>query len=151
MRHRVQGRKLKRTASHRNALLRNLSVSLLKHKRIKTTAEKAKELRGFIEPIITKARKGDLHNMRLVMDSLKDKAVVKELFTDIVSHIGERAGGYTRITRIGRRLGDGAEMAFIELVDFNTLVNDRAAARKDEKEAAKSEKAAKEAEAAQAQ
>lgn len=143
MRHRVKGRKLKRTASHRLALLRNLSASLIKHKRIRTTLAKAKELRSFFEPLITKARKGDLHNMKLVMDVLKDKDAGKELFGKVVAQIGERAGGYTRVIKLGRRHGDNAEMAIIELVDYNEVANLKAAANKEERESKKSAKAEK--------
>ncbi len=134
MRHGVKGRKLKRTASHRKALLINLATALLKHKRIKTTLAKAKELRSFVEPIITKARKGDLHNKKLIMEMIKDKDVVKELFSDIVTQIGERAGGYTRVVHLGRRLGDAAEMGIIELVDYNAIVNERAEENKSTRE-----------------
>lgn len=143
MKHRVKGRKLKRTASHKLALMRNLSASLIKHKRIRTTLAKAKELRSFVEPLITKARKGDLHNMKLVMDFLKDKDAGKELFGQVVSQIGERAGGYTRVIKLGRRHGDNAEMAIIELVDYNEAANLKAAANKEEREAKKSAKAEK--------
>lgn len=146
MRHGVKGRKLKRTASHRKALLINLATALLKHKRIKTTLAKAKELRSFVEPIITKARKGDLHNKKLIMEMIKDKDVVKELFSDIVTQIGERAGGYTRVVHLGRRLGDAAEMGIIELVDYNAIANERAeenkSAREQKAEARKAKKQA---------
>lgn len=140
MRHRVKGRKLKRTASHREALLRNLSTSLLKHKRIKTTLAKAKELRSFVEPLITKAKGNDLHSTRKVMEFIKDKAVVKELFGSIVPTIGERRGGYTRVIKLGRRAGDSAEMAIIELVDYNEAANVKAAENKEKREAKAEEK-----------
>ncbi|MBI5727138.1 MAG: 50S ribosomal protein L17 [Ignavibacteriales bacterium] len=143
MRHGVKGRKLKRTASHRSALLNNLAISLLEHKRIKTTCAKAKELRQFVEPIITKAKKGGLHNQRLILESIKDKDVVKNLLSEIVERIGDRPGGYTRVIKAGKRLGDAAEMAIIELVDFNALVNESVQTKKDAKEAAKQEKNAK--------
>ena len=116
MRHSVKGRKLKRTASHKSALLRNLATSLLKHKRIRTTVAKAKELRTFVEPLLSKAIVGDLHNQKLVMESIKDKEVVKELFSSIVPTIGERKGGYTRLFRLGIRQGDNAQMALVKLV-----------------------------------
>ncbi len=140
MRHGVRGRKLNRTSSHRLALMRNLSISLLKHKRISTTLAKAKELRSFVEPIITKAIKGDLHRQKLIMQDLKDKPVVKELFADITSTIGDRKGGYTRIVRLGRRRGDAAEMAIIELVDYNAIINEEKKASQDQKEAKKESK-----------
>ena len=140
MRHGVHGRKLKRTSAHKKALLRNLATSLLKHKRIHTTLAKAKELREFVEPIITKARKGDLHNQRLIMDSIKDKEVVKELLSEIVTTIGDRKGGYTRIVRIGNRRGDGAEAAMIELVDYNAVMNEKAKENHETKQKAKDAK-----------
>lgn len=149
MKHRVKGRKLNRTASHRLALLKNLSASLIKHKRVRTTLAKAKELRSFVEPLITKARRADLHNKKLVMDVLKDKDAGKELFGNVVGQIGERAGGYTRVIKLGRRHGDSAEMAIIELVDYNEVANQKAAANKEErvaKKSAKREKAKKQAE-----
>ena len=132
MRHRVKGRKLGRTASHRKATLIALSTSLLKHKRIKTTLAKAKETRGYVERIITKAKKGDLHAQKQVMEVIKDKDVVKELFAEIVPKIGDRAGGYTRVIKLGNRLGDAASMAVIELVDYNEAVTATAAERKEE-------------------
>ena len=143
MRHSVKGRKLKRTASHKSALLRNLATSLIKHKRIRTTVAKAKELRAFVEPLLTKAITGDLHNKKLGMDSIKDKEVVKELFSTIVTTIGERKGGYTRVVKLGRRLGDGAEIAIIELVDYNEVANQKAVESKEKKEAKGEAKKAK--------
>ncbi len=134
MRHNVKNRKLKRTASHRSALLKNLAGSLLLHKRIRTTLAKAKELRVFVEPLITKALKGDLHRQRLVMDALKNKEAAKVLFNEIVPQIGDRKGGYTRVIRSGFRLGDAAEMAIIELVDYNEFANQRAAMKAEAKE-----------------
>jgi large subunit ribosomal protein L17 len=121
-----------------------LTTSLLKHKRIKTTLAKAKELRGFAERLITKARKGDLHSKRQVIDALKDKEVVKELFDDIVSKIGNREGGYTRIVKLGQRLGDASQMAIIELVDYNEIVTAKAEKQKEERDARAKEKKEKE-------
>ena len=144
MRHRVKGRKLGRTASHRKATLSALATSLLRHKRIKTTLAKAKETRGYVEKLITKARKGDLHSKRQVMAVLKDKEVVKELFAEIVPKVGERPGGYTRVVKLGNRMGDAAEMAIIELVDYNDIATAKAEERKEEKE--KRDKEKKEAE-----
>ncbi|MDP2301864.1 MAG: 50S ribosomal protein L17 [Ignavibacteria bacterium] len=135
MRHRVRGRKLKRTASHRAALLKNLSAALIKAKRIKTTLAKAKELRTFVEPLITKARVGDLHSHKQIMDLIKDKDTVKELMSNVIPTVGDRPGGYTRVVKLGRRLGDAAEMAMIELVDFNEVANAKAAANKEKKSA----------------
>ena len=141
MRHKVKGRKLGRTSSHRKATLIALATALLRHKRIKTTLAKAKETRGFVERIITRAKKGDLHSHKLIMDYIKDKEVVKELFTDIVPKIGDRPGGYTRVIKLGNRLGDAASMALIELVDYNDIISARDEARKEEKESkAKSRK-----------
>lgn len=140
MRHRVKGRKLKRTASHRTALLRALATSLLKYKRIKTTLAKAKEARTFVEKLITKAKKGDLHSRRLVMADIKDKEVIKELFSDIITKIGDRPGGYTRVVKLGTRLGDAAQMAILELVDYNEVANQKAEERKSQKEQKAKEK-----------
>lgn len=119
MRHAVKGRKLKRTASHKKALLVNLASALFKHKKIKTTVAKAKEARVFVEKLITKARKGDISARRYVASFIKDRNVVKELFNEIVLKIGERPGGYTRVVKLGSRRGDGADLAILELVDYN--------------------------------
>jgi large subunit ribosomal protein L17 len=140
MRHNVKGRKLGRTSSHRKATMQALATSLLKHKRIKTTLAKAKELRGFAEKLITKARKGDLHQQRQVMELLKDKEVVKELFGDIVTKIGDRPGGYTRVIKLGQRFGDAAQMAIIELVDYNEIITAKEEKQKEEREARVKEK-----------
>ena len=134
MRHKVKGRKLGRTASHRKATMISLATALLKHKRIKTTLAKAKETRGFVERIITRAKKGDLNSHKLIMSYIKDKEVVKELFSDIVPKIGDRPGGYTRVVKLGNRNGDAAQMALIELVDYNDIVTARDEARKEERE-----------------
>jgi large subunit ribosomal protein L17 len=127
--HRRKGRKLKRTASHRKATLSNLSVSLINFKKITTTLAKAKELRTFIEPLITKAKKSlitkengtskGIHLRREVNKVLNDKGAVKTLFTEIAPKVSERNGGYTRVLKLGRRFGDSAELAIIELVDYN--------------------------------
>lgn len=147
MRHRVKGRKLKRTASHRRATLRSLATAVLKHKRIKTTLAKAKEARSFVERLITKARKNDLHSRRLIMSEIKDKEVIKELFSEIVPKIGDRPGGYTRVVKLGARVGDAAQMAILELVDYNEVANIKAEQQKEKREqkAAEKEKAAEEA------
>jgi len=142
MRHRIKGRKLKRTASHRAALMNALATSLLKHKRIRTTEAKAKEARKHIEAIITKARKNDLNSMRQVMTHIKDKKVVKELFTEIVPKIGDRPGGYTRVIKLGNRIGDAAGMAVIELVDYNDVINAKAQEQKEKREARREQKKA---------
>lgn len=154
MRHRVKGRKLKRTASHRTATLRSLATSVLKHKRIKTTLAKAKEARTFVEKLITKAKRNDLHSKRLVASEIKDKEVVKELFAEIVPKIGDRPGGYTRVIKLGHRDGDAAQMAILELVDYNEVANKKAEERKEKREQKAQEKAAekqKEAEETAAQ
>jgi large subunit ribosomal protein L17 len=128
MRHRKSGRKLKRTASHRSALLRSLSTSLLRHKRITTTVAKAKETRMLVEKIITRAKNAvaqadapavAVHARREVGRLIKDREVIGELFSTIVEKVGNRPGGYTRIVKLGQRMGDGAEVAVLELVDFN--------------------------------
>ena len=143
MRHNVKGRKLSRTASHRKATLISLITSLLKYKRIKTTLAKAKETRGFAEKLVTKARKGDLHAKKQVMDLIKDKEVVKELFSEIIPKIGDRPGGYTRVVKLGNRMGDAAQMAIIELVDYNEVVTARAEQQKEKREAKAKDKAEK--------
>jgi large subunit ribosomal protein L17 len=119
MRHRKGFNHLGRTSSHRKAMLSNMANSLLLHKRITTTLAKAKELRVFVEPMITRAKEDTTHNRREVFSTLKSKQVVTELFRDIIVKIGERPGGYTRILKTGNRLGDNAEMCIIELVDYN--------------------------------
>jgi len=118
MRHRVKGRKLGRTASHRKATLIALATSLLKHKRIKTTLAKAKETRGFVEKLITKAKKGDLHAHKQVMDVIKDKETVKELFAEIVLKIGDRPGGYTRVDVKAKQKKEAKESEAIEEAQF---------------------------------
>ncbi len=149
MRHRVKGRKFNRTSSHRAALMNSLATSLLKHKRITTTEAKAKEARGFVEGIITKARRNDLHARRLVMRKINDKAVINELFNEIIPKIGERPGGYTRVVKLGNRIGDAAGMAILELVDYNDVLNKKDEDRKDKKEAKREAKEAKKAAAEQ--
>jgi large subunit ribosomal protein L17 len=119
MRHAVKGRKLKRTASHKKALLENLAVALFRHKKIKTTVAKAKEARSFVEKLITKARKGDIPSRRYVARFIKDREVMKELFSEIIAKVGDRPGGYTRVVKLGARRGDGADLAILELVDYN--------------------------------
>ena len=143
MRHNVKGRKLGRTASHRKATLISLITSLLKHKRIKTTLAKAKETRGFAEKLVTKARKGDLNAKKQVIDVIKDKEVVKELFSEIIPKIGDRPGGYTRVVKLGHRMGDAAQMAILELVDYNEVVTARAEEQKEKRDAKAKEKAEK--------
>ena len=127
MRHRKAGRKLGRTASHRKATIIALSTALIRHKRIRTTVAKAKEARMFVERLITRAKnavaaegdKKNVHARRYVAKYIKDREVVKELFAEIAPKVATRAGGYTRVVKLGQRYGDGAEVAVLELVDYN--------------------------------
>lgn len=119
MRHGKKVNHLGRTASHRKALMANMASSLIKSKRITTTVAKAKALRTYVEPLLTRSKDASTHNYRTVFSYLKDKEAVKELFTVVGEKISNRPGGYTRILKIGNRMGDNADMAFIELVDFN--------------------------------
>lgn len=116
MRHRAKARQLSRTASHRKALLRNLAASLFRHERIVTTEAKAKELRPYAERLITLARRGDLHARRQVERRIQDKDVTHRLFAEYGKRFAARPGGYTRIVKLGHRVGDGAEVARIELL-----------------------------------
>ena len=116
MRHRARGRQLSRTASHRRALLANMATSLLTHERVVTTEAKAKELRPYVERLITLARRGDLHARRLVERRIKDRAAAQRLFGELGPRFASRPGGYTRIVKLGHRSGDGAELARIELL-----------------------------------
>ena len=117
MRHRIAGRRLGRTTEHRLALMRNMSTSLFEKERIRTTLQKAKELRSFAEKLITMSKKESLHARRLVLRDIHDKAVVSKLFDTLSARYAQRPGGYTRIIKLGPRKGDNAEMAIIELVD----------------------------------
>jgi len=119
MRHSKVINHLGRTSSHRKAMLANMATSLILHKRITTTTAKAKALRTYVEPLITKSREDSTHSRRVVFSYLKDKTAVAELFRDISPKIGERPGGYTRILKIGNRIGDNADMCILELVDYN--------------------------------
>ena len=126
MRHGNKNNNLSRTASHRKALLMNLGCQLITYKRITTTLAKAKALRTYIEPLMTKTKHTEskeqiMHNHRIVFSYLNDKAAVKELFTVVAPKIASRPGGYTRVIKLGARTGDNAEMAMIELVDFNEI------------------------------
>ena len=117
MRHRHSGRQLNRNSSHRKAMFRNMTVSLVEHELIKTTVAKAKELRGFAEPLITLAKKDSLANRRLAFDRTRSKETVGKLFTELGPRYQERPGGYIRILKCGYRAGDKAPMAYVELVD----------------------------------
>lgn len=119
MRHGRKVNKLSRTSAHRKAMLSNMAVSLIKHKRIETTVPKAKSLRVFVESLLTKAKSNTTHNRRVIFGYLQDKDVIKELFGDVAEKIAKRPGGYTRIIRTGFRSGDNADMCMIELVDYN--------------------------------
>lgn len=119
MRHGNTVNKLSRTASHRSAMISNMATSLILHKRITTTLAKAKALRRYVEPIITKAKDDSTHSRRMVFSVLQNKEAIKELFGTVASKVGNRAGGYTRIMKLMNRKGDNAEMGIIELVDFN--------------------------------
>ena len=119
MRHSKVVNHLGRTSSHRNAMLSNMAVSLIKNKRITTTLAKAKALKSYVEPLITRSKEDSTHSRRVVFSYLQDKEAVTELFREISLKIADRPGGYTRILRIGNRLGDNAEMCVLELVDYN--------------------------------
>ena len=121
MRHQKKGRKLGVDPSHRKAMLRNLSANLIEHKRIKTTDARAKELRTFIEPLITKAKKGDLNSIRQIAKKIPRKEIVNKLVNDIAPTFSKRTGGYTRIIKLGFRDNDRASVSLIEFVDFETI------------------------------
>jgi large subunit ribosomal protein L17 len=121
MRHGNKGNNLSRTASHRKALLSNLACQLFQHKKIVTTLAKAKALRPYVEPLITKSKDNTTHQRRIVFSHLQDKDAVKELFDVISAKIASRPGGYTRVIKLGKRVGDNAELAMIELVDYNEI------------------------------
>lgn len=158
MRHRKRGRKLGRTVSHRKALLRSLSTSVLRHRKIQTTLAKAKEAQRFVEHLITKAKRAiarasngqgtDIHARREISRFIKDRAVVKSLFEEIAPKLMDRPGGYTRVVKLGRRRGDAAEVAVLELVDFSgaaaasssTKESKSSKPKTTEKEASKKEK-----------
>lgn len=131
MRHGDKIKNLGRTASHRAALLSNLACQLIEHKRIITTLAKAKSLRVYAEPLITRSKNDSMHNRRVVFSYLQDKEAIKELFGTIGDKVANRPGGYTRIIKLPRRMGDAADMAMIELVDFNEIY------KKDAKDSAK--------------
>ena len=122
MRHGKKINHLSRKTAHRSAMLANMACSLIEHKRINTTLDKAKALRKYVEPLITKSKDDTTHNRRVVFSYLKDKKASSTLFRDVAPKISDRPGGYTRIIKLNNRLGDNAEMAMIELVDFNELL-----------------------------
>lgn len=122
MRHGKKFNHLGRTAPHRKAMLSNMATSLILHKRISTTLAKAKELKKFVEPLVTRAKEDSTHNRRIAFSYLKSKDAIKALFGEVIEKVGTRPGGYTRIIKTGFRLGDNAEMCIIELVDYNELM-----------------------------
>ena len=148
MRHNKAINHLGRKSSHRKALMANMASSLIKHKRIQTTVAKAKALKTYVEPLITKSKEDTTHSRRVVFSYLKDKEAVKEMFGVIAPKVADRPGGYTRVLHTGFRLGDGADMALIELVDFNEAA--LAAEKKEEKKATRRSRAKKAAPAAEA-
>jgi large subunit ribosomal protein L17 len=150
MRHHLSGRQLSRNSSHRHAMLRNMSVSLLRHETIRTTAPKAKELRRVVEPLITLAKKDSEANRRLAFSRLRDVAVVEKLFTDLGPRFKSRPGGYTRILRMLPRPGDNADMALMQLVDRPAAAGAEQPAA-DAEGGAKKKRAKKKAEAAPAE
>ena len=152
MRHGKKINHLGRTASHRKALLSNMAAQLITHKRITTTVAKAKALRKYVEPLITKSKDDTTHSRRVVFSYLENKFAVAELFREVGAKVANRPGGYTRIIKLGVRPGDGAEMAIIELVDFNTTyTKDAGASKKRTRRSAGKSKAAKSTEAPKAE
>lgn len=146
MRHNKKVNHLSRTSSHRKAMLANMSVSLITHKRIKTTVAKAKALRVYVEPLITKSKNDTTHSRRTVFAYLKDKTAVAELFRDVAVKVADRPGGYTRILKTGARIGDNAEMCIIELVDYNTTYVQESKSEKSQAKRTRRGKVAKTAE-----
>ena len=154
MKHRVVGRRLDRTTEHRTAMLRNLVTSLLEHERIKTTTPKAKELKRFADKIITLGKKGTAHARRTAAADVKSPEILAKLFDDVAERFKSRPGGYTRIIRVGNRVGDNASMAFIELVDRKKAVaegEEKAEAKTEAKPAKKAAPKAAKKKAAQAE
>jgi len=140
MRHGKKVNHLGRTSSHRKAMLSNMATSLIMHKRITTTVAKAKALRKYVEPLITKAKDDSTHSRRMVFSYLQDKNAVTELFREVSQKVGDRPGGYTRILRTGFRVGDAAEMCFIELVDYNDSYTQNKGGKKTKKSTRRSGK-----------
>ena len=145
MRHNKKFNHLGRTASHRSAMLANMAISLIMHKRITTTVAKAKALKKYVEPLITKAKDDSTNSRRVVFSYLQNKEAIKELFGIVAEKVGDRPGGYTRIIKLGLRKGDAAEIAFIELVDFDPEMakteTKKKSTRRSRKSAAKAETA----------
>ncbi len=153
MRHNKKFNHLGRTASHRAAMLANMATSLIMHKRITTTVAKAKALKKYVEPLITKAKEDSTNSRRVVFSYLQNKEVIKELFSTVAEKVGDRPGGYTRIIKLGTRQGDAAQICFIELVDFDPEMakteTKKKATRRSRKSAPKAEAPAQEAPAAE--
>ena len=123
MRHGKKINHLGRKTAHRKSMLANMACSLIEHKRINTTVAKAKALKVFVEPLVTKSKEDTTHNRRIVFSKLRQKEAVAELFREVAPKVGDRPGGYTRVIKLGNRLGDNADMALIELVDYNETYN----------------------------
>ena len=134
MRHRKKVIKLGRKTAHRKAMLANMASSLIEHKRINTTLTKAKALKMFIEPLVTKSKTDDTHNRRICFSKIRNKVAVKTLFDDVAKKIGNRPGGYTRIIKLGNRMGDNASMAMIEFVDYNEIYSQNNKSKEKKKE-----------------
>ena len=157
MRHHKKFNHLSRTASHRSAMLANMAISLIEHKRITTTVAKAKALKKYVEPLITKAKTDDTNSRRVVFSYLQNKEAIKTLFGEVAQKVGDRPGGYTRIIKLGSRQGDAADICFIELVDFDENMakapkaakRTRRSSKKAAAEAPQAEEAAAEAPAAE--
>ncbi len=130
MRHGKKFNHLSRKTAHRKSMLANMACSLIEHKRINTTLAKAKALRTFVEPLVTKSKNDTTHNRRIVFSKLRDKYAVAELFREVAPKVASRPGGYTRIIKLGHRQGDAAEMAMIELVDFNEIYSPKGKKKK---------------------
>ena len=142
MRHNKKFNHLGRTASHRSAMLANMAISLIMHKRITTTVAKAKALKKYVEPLITKAKEDTTNSRRVVFSYLQNKEAIKELFGEVSQKVGDRPGGYTRIIKLGTRQGDAAQICFIELVDFDPEMAKAPAAKKATRRSRKSNKSA---------
>ena len=150
MRHNKKFNHLSRTASHRAAMLSNMACSLIKHKRITTTVAKAKALKKYVEPLITKAKEDSTNARRVVFSYLQNKYAIKELFGEVSAKVGDRPGGYTRIIKLGTRQGDAAPICFIELVDFDENMAKTATKKKSTRRSRKSTKAIEGAETTEA-
>jgi large subunit ribosomal protein L17 len=147
MRHGKKVNHLGRKTAHRKAMLANMACSLIEHKRINTTVAKAKALKQFVEPLVTKSKEDTTHNRRIVFSRLRNKYAVTELFRGVSAKVGDRPGGYTRIIKLGNRLGDNASMAMIELVDYNDIYSANKPAKKKSRRGRGGNKAEAQAEA----